>query len=70
MAIKLIPPDAILEAILPDANMMDNEFPNNLHFLKLFNACLYAQHFYDMSGSKILILQPVLQLVHLKCGSS
>ena len=60
MAIKLIPPDAILEAIPPDANMMDNEFPNNLHFLKVLMLVCMPNTFYDMSGSKILIRQPVL----------
>ena len=40
IAIKLMPPVAILEAKPPDANTMDDEFPNNFHFLKLFNACL------------------------------
>ena len=40
IAIKHIPPDAIAEAIPPEANIIDYELPVNFHFLKRFKACL------------------------------
>ena len=69
MVIKLIPPVAILEAKPPEANMMDNEFPINLHFLKFFNACLWDQHFLSC-GNMPSILQSVLLLAYLRYDSN
>ena len=57
MVIKLIPPVATLEAKPPEANMMDKDFPSNLHFLKFLMLVYKPNIFYDMSGNKILIPQ-------------
>ena len=56
IATRLIPPLAILEAIEPDANTIDNEFPTNFHFLKRLTAAVCKPNTsYDMNGNRLLV---------------